>query len=52
SEVERLLGSNNKIMELTSWKPEYNLDEGLKKTIDWFSDKDNLNMYKTGIYNV
>ncbi|MDP4266852.1 MAG: NAD-dependent 4,6-dehydratase LegB [Bacteroidota bacterium] len=52
SEVERLLGSNNKIMELTSWKPEYNLDEGLKKTIDWFSDKNNLNMYKTGIYNV
>ncbi|MBI3481393.1 MAG: SDR family NAD(P)-dependent oxidoreductase, partial [Bacteroidetes bacterium] len=38
SEVDRLLGSNAKLKSLTSWKQEYNLDQGLKKTIDWFRD--------------
>jgi NAD dependent epimerase/dehydratase len=52
SEVERLLGSNKKIMEFTSWKPQYNLDEGLKITIDWFRAEENLSKYKSDIYNV
>ena len=52
SEVFRLYGDNSKIIEFTNWKPEYNLEQGLKKTIDWFSDDNNLKHYKSGIYNV
>src|SRR5208283_5108207 len=33
SEVERLLGSNRKIMKLTGWKPRYTLERGLKETV-------------------
>jgi NAD dependent epimerase/dehydratase len=52
SEVERLLGSNKKIIKLTNWNPKYTLDEGLRETIEWFKDKDNLRNYKPDIYNV
>jgi len=52
SEVERLLGSNGKIEELTGWTPEYTLEEGLKETIEWFSEKKNRTSYKPDIYNV
>jgi len=52
SEVKRLFGSNQKLKELTDWNPKYDLDDGLKETIDWFSDKDNLKSYKSDIYNV
>ena len=30
----------------------YSLKDGLKETIDWFSNKENLKRYKAGIYNV
>ena len=52
SEVFRLFGDNAKIMKHTDWTVEHTLKEGLQKTIDWFSDIDNLRMYKPGIYNV
>ena len=52
SEVMRLFGSNEKLIKLTGWKQNYTLDEGLKKTIDWFSDKQNLKNYKHDIYNI
>ena len=52
SEVERLLGSNEKIRRLTKWEPAYSLEDGLKKTIEWFSDKNNLARYKADIYNL
>jgi NAD dependent epimerase/dehydratase len=52
SEVERLLGSNDKIKQLTKWKPRYTFDEGLRKTIEWFQNKDNVKNYKPDIYNV
>jgi len=52
SEVERLLGSNEKIRQLTEWRPKYSLEEGLSKTIDWFSDHRNMSCYKPDIYNV
>lgn len=52
SEVERLLGSNEKINRLTGWTPKYSLDEGLKETIQWFSDQNNLAKYKPDIYNL
>ncbi len=51
SEVERLLGSKEKISQLTQWKPTYDLATGLKETISWFSEKDNLQKYKANIYN-
>jgi NAD dependent epimerase/dehydratase len=52
SEVERLLGSNEKIMKLTDWKPSVSLKDGLKRTIEWFSAQENLQKYKPEIYNV
>lgn len=52
SEVERLFGSNEKIISNTSWRPRYDLDKGLKATINWFSDPANLKNYKAHIYNV
>ncbi|MDT4535081.1 NAD-dependent 4,6-dehydratase LegB [Eisenbergiella tayi] len=50
SEVNRLLGSNEKIKRLTGWRPQYSLKEGLQKTIDWV--KENNAIYKTDIYNI
>ncbi len=50
SEVNRLLGSNKKLKELTDWNQEYSLSLGLKKTIDWLEK--NQDKYKTGIYNL
>jgi NAD dependent epimerase/dehydratase len=52
SEVEQLLGSNQKISRLTGWKPFYSIDEGLQQTINWFSDPANLKNYKAHIYNI
>lgn len=50
SEVNRLLGSNEKIQKLTGWKPKYTLEMGLKETIEWL--KNNLDQYKADIYNI
>lgn len=50
SEVNRLLGSNAKITKLTNWRPQYSLKEGIAETIAWM--KDNLDSYKTDIYNI
>jgi nucleoside-diphosphate-sugar epimerase len=52
SEVERLLGSNEKIKSLTGWVPEWSLDNGLEATIEWFKEPANLAAYKSDIYNV
>jgi len=51
SEVERLLGSNSKIRELTEWENRYTLEEGLKETIEWFKNSENMIKYKSDIYN-
>ena len=52
SEVFRLFGSNEKLKSFTDWNQKYSLEEGLKETIDWFSKKENLQQYKSDIYNV
>lgn len=52
SEVERLLGSAEKIKSMTSWKPQHTLEQGLKQTIEWFSQSENIKNYKADIYNV
>ena len=50
SEVNRLLGCNEKIKRLTSWAPQYNFEEGLAETIEFL--RNNLDKYKVDIYNV
>ncbi len=50
SEVNRLMGSNEKIKRLTNWAPRYSLEQGLAETIDFF--RNNLEKYKTDIYNI
>ncbi len=56
SEVLRLLCNNNKAKKLLKWKPEYSgkkgLEQGLTKTLKWFSDSNNLKKYKSNIYNI
>lgn len=50
SEVNRLLGSNEKIKNLTNWEPKYTFEQGLAETIEFF--RLNLDKYKTDIYNL
>jgi NAD dependent epimerase/dehydratase len=52
SEVFRLYGSNEKLKSFTDWSQKYTLAEGLNETIEWFSKKENLQQYKSDIYNV
>ncbi|MDR2085156.1 MAG: NAD-dependent 4,6-dehydratase LegB [Bacteroidales bacterium] len=52
SEVFRLWGDNTKIKELTGFTMEYPIEKGLKETIDWFCNDENLKKYKADIYNV
>lgn len=51
SEVERLLGANQKIRSMTQWSPNYTFKEGIAETIEWFSRAENLLRYKPEIYN-
>ena len=50
SEVERLKCDNSLILRNTDWKPRYNLETGLRVTIDWLEK--HLNYYKSHIYNI
>ena len=52
SEVFRLWCDNKKIKELTSYEPKVDIQNGLKKTINWITKPENLKMYKSEIYNV
>lgn len=50
SEVNRLLGSNDKIKNLTDWKPKYTFKRGIEETIAWM--REHMDYYKTNIYNI
>ena len=50
SEVNRLLGCNEKIVRLTDWKPQYTFEDGLAETIEFL--KRNLDKYKVDLYNL
>lgn len=50
SEVNRLLGCNEKIQRLTAWKAKYTFEQGLAETIEFF--KHNLDKYKIDLYNI
>ena len=52
SEVDRLLADNSKAKKFLRWSPGYGLKEGIIETIEWFSEPDNLKIYKTDIYNI
>lgn len=52
SEVFRLWGDNSLLLELTGFKPKYDIESGLTETIKWFRNKDNLKKYKATIYNI
>lgn len=50
SEVNRLLGANSKIKELTDWKQRYTFEEGIAETIEFL--RNNIDKYKVDVYNV
>lgn len=52
SEVNRLCCDNRKMKALTGFESMIDITEGLQRTVDWFSNPENLKKYKTGIYNV
>ena len=52
SEVERLFCDNAKLLKHTSWKPNYTLEQGISKVIEWIKNPDNLELYKAEQYNV
>ena len=50
SEVNRLLGCNQKIMEITDWRPQYTFERGIAETIDFL--RHNMDKYKVDLYNL
>lgn len=50
SEVERLLADHSLATSLIGWQPQFTLEEGLAKTIEWF--RENLSGYRADVYNV
>jgi NAD dependent epimerase/dehydratase len=52
SEVLRLRCDNTKIRQLTGFKPQVNINDGLQITIEWITKPENLKAYKSDIYNV
>ena len=56
SEVERLWADNSKAKRLLTWEPLYGgrngFKNGLTETISWFTNPDNLKLYKSNIYNI
>lgn len=56
SEVERLWADNQKAKQLLNWEPMYGsrdgFKRGLKDTVEWFTNCDNLKQYKADVYNI
>lgn len=56
SEVERLWGNNQKAKLLLGWEPTFaglaGLEKGLRETINWFTNPENLRAYKEHLYNL
>ena len=52
SEVTRLLGNNKKMKRSFKWKTKYNFEDGLKETIEWYSNERNLSFFKKLNYTI
>jgi len=52
SEVDRLICDNSKLLNNTSWEPQYSLELGLRKFIDWIEKEENFPFFKKNKYNV
>ncbi|MDX6506460.1 MAG: hypothetical protein QOG06_1104, partial [Gaiellaceae bacterium] len=50
SEVERLVADVSKAKRLLGWEPTVDLNEGLRRTVDWLSQS--LDAYKPSLYSV
>ena len=50
SEVNRLLGCNEKIRRLTAWEPRYTFEQGIAETIEFF--RGNMDTAKVDLYNL
>jgi NAD dependent epimerase/dehydratase len=50
SEVDRLRCDNTRAKDMLAWEPKISLPEGLKRTIEWFSN--NISYYKPELYNL
>jgi NAD dependent epimerase/dehydratase len=48
SEVLRLISDNSLAIQNLSWKPNYTLEEGLERTIEWI--REHLDLYRIGKY--
>lgn len=48
SEVDRLLGDNSKIHQLTNWTSRYSFEQGLDETINFI--RENINLFEHDIY--
>jgi len=52
SEVFRLWCENSKLKQRCGFAPQISLEEGLRRTVEWFQDPRNAARYKEGVYNV
>ena len=52
SEVDRLLSDNSLIASLTDYAPAVTLEDGLRRTVEWFKNPQHRERYKADIYNV
>lgn len=50
SEVKRLCADNRKARKILGWHPQYTLEDGLAKTIEWM--RRNIERYRLGIYAI
>lgn len=55
SEVNRLFANNKKAKKILNWSPKLSkksdFENSLKKTVEWFSNEENINQYKINIFN-
>ncbi|TMB56565.1 MAG: NAD-dependent epimerase/dehydratase family protein [Chloroflexi bacterium] len=52
SEVMRLVSDSSQLRALTGWQPEHSFEDGLRDTIRWFTDPENLARYKVDLFTL
>ena len=52
SEVNKLIGCNKKIKKLIKWTIKVNFDQGLKKTCEWYLDRENRKLFSKTDYTI